>query len=84
MLLYLQIALTLLSAICVALILPLGAWLGFPWAIALALAAVMFFMLMKLCKQTREMRGETSETDTNADATQEAKDENQTDTDEHI
>ena len=61
MLLYLQIALTLLSAICVALILPLGAWLGFPWAIALALAALMFFMLMKLCKQTREMRGETGE-----------------------
>ena len=77
MLLYLQIALTLLSAVCVALILPLGAWLGFPWAIALALAALMFFMLMKLCKQTREMRGET-------DAPQETKNDNQTDTDEHI
>ena len=80
MLLYLQIALTLLSAICVALVLPLGAWLGFPWAIALALAALMFFMLMKLCKQTREMRGETGETS----APQETKDENQSKTEENL
>ena len=56
MLLYLQIALTILSALCVALVIPLGVWLGFGWAIALALAAVMFFMLMKLCKQTLEFR----------------------------
>ena len=61
MLLYLQIALTILSAICVALVIPLGSWFGLGWAIGLALAAVMFFMLMKLCKQTREMRGETGE-----------------------
>lgn len=56
MLLYLQIALTILSAICVALVFPLGVWLGFVPAIAFALAAVMFFMLMKLCKQSREFR----------------------------
>lgn len=56
MLLYLQIALTILSAICIALVFPLGVWLGFIPAIALALAAVMFFMLMKLCKQSREFR----------------------------
>ncbi len=60
MLLYLQIALTILSAICVALVFPLGVWLGFGYAIGLALAAVMFFMLMKLCKQTREFREKTN------------------------
>ena len=60
MLLYLQIALTILSAICVALVLPLGVWLGFGYAIALALAALMFFMLMKLCKQTLEFGENTN------------------------
>ena len=62
MLLYLQIAFTILSALCVALVMPLGAWLGWTWAIVLTLAAVAFFMLMKICKQTRELRGETDET----------------------
>ncbi len=65
MLLYLQITLTILSAICVALVIPLGSWLGLGWAIGLALAAVMFFMLMKLCKQTlqfREKQDEQAET----------------------
>ena len=61
MLLYLQITLTILSAICVALVLPLGVWLGFGWAITLAVAGFAFFMLMKLCKQTREFRGETEQ-----------------------
>ena len=61
MLLYLQIALTILSAICVALVLPLGVWLGFGYAIGIALAALMFFMLMLLCKQTREFREKTDE-----------------------
>lgn len=61
MLLYLQIALTILSALCVALVIPLGTWLGLGWAVGLALASLMFFMLMKLCKQTRELRGETDE-----------------------
>ena len=74
MLLYLQIARTILSAICVALVLPLGTWLGFGWAIALALAAVMFFMLMKLCKQTREFREKSGEKD----------DEQQTETEEKL
>ena len=59
MLLYLQIALTILSAICVALVLPFGVWLGFNWAIALALAALMFFAFMKLCKQSREFNEKT-------------------------
>ena len=61
MLLYLQIALTILSALCIALVIPLGSWLGLGWAIGLALAAVMFFMLMKLCKQTLQFREKTDE-----------------------
>ena len=67
MLLYLQIALTILSALCVALVMPLGVWLGWTWAIVLALAAVAFFMLMKICKQTREFRGETDNFDNSTD-----------------
>ena len=74
MILYLQITFTILSAICIALVLPIGTWLGFIPAIALALAAVMFFMLMKLCKQTREFREKANEKD----------DEQQTKTDENL
>ena len=76
MLLYLQIALTLLSAICVALIMPLGVWLGFPWAIAVALAAVMFFILMKLCKQSREIKEKTEKNQTTSNDEQSTTEEN--------
>ena len=82
MLLYLQIAFTILSAICIALVLPLGVWLGFGYAIALALGAVMFFMFMKLCKQTREFREKTNAPQ---DKLQEqAPSEQPTETDEHL
>ena len=56
MLLYLQIALTILSALCVAAVIPLGVWLGWTWTIGLALAALLFFGLMLLCKQTLAFR----------------------------
>ena len=79
MLLYLQITLTILSAICIALVIPLGAWLGFGYAIGLALAALMFFMLMKLCKQTREFREETNAP---TEETKETSDNQQTETKE--
>ena len=82
MLLYLQIALTILSAICAALVMPLGVWLGLNWAIALALAAVMFFMLMKLCKQTREFRENKDKSD-ELKKSDESDDEQQTETEKN-
>lgn len=56
MLLVLQITFTILSALCVAAFMPLGAWLGWGWAIGCALVAVVFFLLMLLCKQSLQMK----------------------------
>ena len=56
MLLFLQITFTILSAICIAGFMPLGAWLGWGWAIGCALLAGLFFMLMLLCKQSLQMK----------------------------
>ena len=50
----LRILFTILSAICVAGVLPLGAFLGFTWAIALGLSAFLFYLLMLYCKQAQE------------------------------
>ena len=61
MLLILQITFTILSALCIAAFMPAGTFLGWPWAIGLALAAVMFFMLMKLCKQSLQFREEEAQ-----------------------
>ena len=56
MLLFLQITFTVLSALCVAAFMPIGAWLGWGWAIGCALVAVVFFLLMLLCKQSLQMK----------------------------
>ena len=61
MLLYLQITFIILSAVCVAALLPVGTYLGWAWAGACILGALLFFGLTLLCKQTRAMRGETDE-----------------------
>ena len=58
MLLILQITFTILSALCVAAFMPIGAFLGWIPAIGVALAAVMFFMLMKLCKQSLQIKAD--------------------------
>ena len=58
MLLYLQIALTILSALCVAGVIPLGVWLGWNWAIALALTGALCFGCTLLCKQTLAFRAQ--------------------------
>ena len=78
MFLYLRIIFTILSAVCVAALIPLGALLGWSWAIYSFLGALLFFGLMLLCKQSqtfkegeREKRknpkNETAETDDQAD-----------------
>ena len=50
----LRILFTILSAICIAAVLPLGAFLGFTWAIALGLLAFFFYLLMLYCKKIQE------------------------------
>ena len=48
----LQIIFTVLAAICIAALIPLGAIFGWGYAILCAMFAVLFFLLMKLCKQS--------------------------------
>ena len=74
MLLVLQITFTILSALCIAAFIPIGAWFGWGWAIGCALVAVLFFFLMLLCKQSLQMKAcpkidETDENKQEADET---------------
>ena len=52
--LYLQVIFTILSAICIAALIPVGAFLGWVWAGVCAISAFLFFMLMRVCKQNRD------------------------------
>ena len=54
MYLKLRIIFTILAAVCAALVLPAGTFGGFLWAIIAVLGAVMFFLLMLVCKQSQE------------------------------
>ena len=58
MLLFFQIFFTVLSAICVGAVVPLGMWLGWIWAGIAVLGAILCYVFMLLCKQTRALRGE--------------------------
>lgn len=48
-----RIIFTILSVLCVAALLPVGAFLGFGWAGLCAVLALLFFGLMMLCKQNQ-------------------------------
>ena len=61
MLKFLRILFTVLSAICLALTLLLGTWLGGGWAVLSLLAALMFFGLMLLCKNAIEKKEEENQ-----------------------
>lgn len=84
MLLFFQIFFTVCAAICVGAVVPLGIWLDWLWAGFSVLGAILCYVLMLLCKQTRAMRGEiptedtenTKNTDTvkNTDTAQQAED----------
>ena len=50
---FLRIFFTILSALCVAAVLPVGAFLGFTWAIILAAGAFLFYLLMLTFKQAQ-------------------------------
>ena len=66
MFLKLRILFSILSAIFVTAVLPMGIFLGFIWAIASAAVAGIFFFLMLICKQEQEKREalENTQTDT--------------------
>ena len=51
----LQIIFTVLAAACVAVLVPVGTIWGWGYAGLCGLLAVMFFLFMKLCKQSVEM-----------------------------
>ncbi len=50
----LRIIFTLLSALCVAIVLPVGVFLSLEWAIGCAVGAFIFFVIMLYFKQKQE------------------------------
>ena len=54
MFLKLRVFFTILSAVCIAAVIPFGAFFGWLWAGMTALFAFLFFVLMLLCKQSQE------------------------------
>ena len=60
-----RILFTILSAICVACVIPLGAFLGWTWAGVAALLAFTFYGLMLLCKGRQPQAEEQQENDEN-------------------
>lgn len=54
MYLKLRIIFTILSAICLAVILPAAVWLGPVWLGVFGGGAAVFFLAMLLCKQAQE------------------------------
>lgn len=50
MLKILQIIFTVISALFLAALLPAGAFGGWQWALVCVLAALIFFVLMRICK----------------------------------
>ena len=61
MLVTLRILFTVISAVFVASILPVGAFLGWGWAGGCGLFSVLFFALMLLCKQSQEFKEQEKE-----------------------
>ena len=56
MLVYLQVIFTIISALFLAVAIPVGALLNWAWALACGFCALLFFGLMLLCKQTLAMK----------------------------
>ena len=61
MLSVLQIIFTILSALCIAIIIPVGTFFGFNNCVFCVLGACVFFVLMLLCKNKREQNAPTTE-----------------------
>ena len=62
MFLKLRIIFTVLSAICIATIPPIGAFLDLTWALLVAIFAFAFFLAMLICKQEQEKREASEKT----------------------
>ena len=63
MLIIFRIVFTILSAILLASIIPIGTFFGWDYAVFCGVGAFTFFVLMYLCKQAQEKR-EKEQTDT--------------------
>lgn len=50
MFLILQITFTILAALCVAAVVPVGALVDWGWGAFFAFVAILFFVFMKICK----------------------------------
>ena len=68
MFLKLRILFTVLSALFITAVLPLGAFCGLIWAIASAAVAGIFFLLMLIFKQEQEKREPPAETEPESSA----------------
>ncbi len=55
MFLILQITLTILSALCVAAVIPVGVLIEWGWGAFFAFLAILFFVFMKICKTQVEI-----------------------------
>ena len=55
MLLRLRVIFTVISAVFLAAVFPVGIFLDWPWAVACALCAGLFFVLMWVCKKKQEI-----------------------------
>lgn len=67
MFLKLRIVFTILSAVCVAAVFPIGIFLDVIPAIVCAGAGVLFFLVMLFCKKKQEERENPPETQNKAD-----------------
>jgi len=74
----LRIIFTILSAICIAAVLPVGAFFNLTWAIITALAAFLLYLLMLVCKQAQEKQDATKEKATHTSEPQQESDPNTT------
>lgn len=66
--LYLRIIFTILSALCLAAIVPLGILLDLKWVGYCLVGAALFFVLMMLCKQKQELAALKNSTEEQAPA----------------
>ena len=63
MFLKLRIFFTILSALCLGFALTAGALWGYHWIFILGLGALLFFMLMLICKRAQETKEQKEEED---------------------
>ena len=57
----LRIIFTLLSAACVAVVIPVGTLFDLTWALIVGISAGVFFLVAMICKQAQEKREPTKD-----------------------